>query len=492
MPPISFNSIPANNRLPFVFVEFDNSNASEGPNLLSYKALIMGQKLSGGTAVANVPVSVTSEAQAKTLFGEGSMLHHMVQRWFQNNRTTALVVMPLADNGSGVAAQGTLTFTGPASAAGAINLYVAGRKISVAVAASDTATAIASAVAAAITAAPELGLSAASSMGVVTMTYVHKGLVGNEVDVRLNYAEGESLPAGVGCTVVQLGVTTAGTLNPVLTSAISAMGEEWYHVIAFPYTDSTSLAALEAELSSRFGPERQIDGVAFAAKNAAHSALITLGDSRNSQHVSISPCYKHPSGPHQFAAGVAAVVALFGNVDPARPFQTLPIVGELPAVESDRFTNSERNLLLFDGISSNKVDSGGIIRLERLITTYQENPLGAPDVSYLDVTTMLTLMYLRYDFRTYFQVKYPRHKLADDGNRFGQGQAVMTPQVGRAEAIVKFRDWEELGLVENFDQFAAELIVERSATDRNRLDFLLPPDIINQLITVGAQISFIL
>lgn len=492
MPPVSFNSIPANNRLPFVFVEFNNANAVQGPNLLSYKALMLGQKLSGGTATADLPVSVTSEAQAKTLFGIGSMLHHMCQRWFDNNRSTALVVIPQSDNGAGVAAQGTLTFTGPASGAGAINLYVAGRKISVAVAASDTATAIAAAVAAAIAANPELGISAGASMGVVTMTYVHKGLVGNEIDVRLNYAEGESLPAGVGCTVVQLGTTTAGTLNPVLTSTISAMGEEWYHIIACAYTDATSLTALETELTDRFGPSRQIDGMLFAAKNAAHGALLTLGDGRNSPHVSISPCYKHPSGPHQFAAAVAAVAALYGNVDPARPFQTLPLASELPPVESDRFTNSERNLLLFDGISSNRVDSGGVIRLERLITMYQENPLGAADVSYLDVTTMLTLMYLRYDFRTYFQNKYPRHKLADDGTRFGQGQAVMTPAIGRAEAIVKFRDWEELGLVENFDQFVDELIVERNETDRNRLDFMLPPDIINQLITVGAQISFIL
>jgi hypothetical protein len=38
---------------------------------------------------------------------------------------------------------------------------------------------------------------------------------------------------------------------------------------------------------------------------------------------------------------------------------------------------------------------------------------------------------------------------------------------------------EELGLVENFDQFKTDLVVERNASDPNRLDFLLPPDIIN-------------
>lgn len=489
MPPISFNSIPANNRLPFVFVEFDNSNAVQGPALQAYRALMLGQKLSGGTAAADTPVRVTSVAQAKTLFGDGSMLHHMAEKWFANNKTTEMWVIPLADNGAGVAATGTLTFTGPATAAGAINLYVGGRKISVAVAAADTATAIAAAVAAAINALPYLGVTAAAALGVVTLTYVHKGLVGNEVDVRLNYFEGEALPAGVGATVAAL---SGGTLNPVLTAAISAMGETQYHIIAFPYSDAANLTAFEAELASRFGPTRQIDGMAFSAKNGNFAALTALGDSRNSPHVSIMECYKHPTSPADFAAAVASVAALYGNIDPARPFQTLAVAGELPPLEADRFTNEERNLLLFDGISTNFIDSGGVIRLERLITTYQENPLGADDPSYLDVTTMLTLSYLRYDFRNYFLLKYPRHKLADDGTRFGAGQAVITPAIGKAEAVAKFRQWEELGLVENFDQFKADLVVERNLTDRNRLDFLLPPDIINQLITVAARISFIL
>ena len=75
------------------------------------------------------------------------------------------------------------------------------------------------------------------------------------------------------------------------------------------------------------------------------------------------------------------------------------------------------------------------------------------DISYLDVNTPLTLAYLRYDFRNYILRKHPRHKLANDGTRYGAGQAVITPKVGKAEAIARFRVWEEQGLVENIDQF---------------------------------------
>jgi phage tail sheath gpL-like len=106
------------------------------------------------------------------------------------------------------------------------------------------------------------------------------------------------------------------------------------------------------------------------------------------------------------------------------------------------------------------------------------------------VTTLLTLLYLRYSFRARIASKYPRHKLADDGTRIGAGQAVITPKLGKAEAIAWFRDMEELGLVENFDQFKNDLVVQRNASDRNRLDFVLPPDIVNPLTVTAARVDF--
>ena len=55
-----------------------------------------------------------------------------------------------------------------------------------------------------------------------------------------------------------------------------------------------------------------------------------------------------------------------------------------------------------------------------------------------------------------------------------------------------FGTWEEKGLVEGIDRFKADLVVERNASDPNRLDFLLTPDLINQFIVGAAKIAFIL
>jgi len=134
----------------------------------------------------------------------------------------------------------------------------------------------------------------------------------------------------------------------------------------------------------------------------------------------------------------------------------------------------------------------GQVKIERMITTFQEDSFGNPSTALLDVNSVMTLSYLRYDFKVTFQAKYPRHKLANDGTNFAPGQAVITPKIAKAECIAIFRGWESLALVEGIDQFKRDLIVERNVSDPNRLDFLLPPDLVNQFRIGAAQIAFLL
>lgn len=489
---ISFNSISSSLRVPFVAVEFDGTRAQQGPALLAYRALIVGQKLAAGTAAADSLVRVTSVDQVITLAGRGSMLHRQALAWFAANKATEVWLGVLADNAGGVAATGTIVVSGPATATGSIVLYLGGERITVGVNSGDASTAIATAIGAAINAALDLPVTASVATSTVTLTFRHKGIVGNSYDVRHSFRDTESLPAGVGLTITALGGVVAGTLNPVLTTLIAAASTMWFQIVTHPYTDTTSLTAIEAELASRFGPMRAMDGLAITSMTGNFSAHTSLGGTRNSPH-SIIVAQPGPSPltpPMEFAAEVAAVIASAGAIDPARPFQTLSLSRALAPAETSQWTPSERNLFLFDGISTTRRTAGGGVALERMITTYQTSPAGADDTAYLDATTMLTLLYLRYSFRARMQLKYPRHKLANDGTLFGSGQAVITPKLGKAEAITWFREMEELALVEGFDQFKRDLVVERNVSDPNRLDFLLPPDLINGLLVTGAQIQF--
>ena len=72
----------------------------------------------------------------------------------------------------------------------------------------------------------------------------------------------------------------------------------------------------------------------------------------------------------------------------------------------------------------------------------------------------------------------------------GSGQAIINPNLMQAEAIAIFRDWEAAGYVEDVTQFKDDLIVERNATNPDRLDFRLPPNLVNQLRQIGANLQF--
>lgn len=488
---VAFNLIPSTLRVPSVMAEFDSSQAQQGAALLAYDCLILGQKLSTGTWPVDTFQRANSIADAIAGGGRGSMIHRQAIAWFAINPGTSLWFGVLADNGAGVAATGTILFTGAATAAGTISFYLGGVLVQVAVASGDLTTALATNTAAAINAKADLPVTASVSSSTVTLLFRHKGLTGNTYDVRTNYNPGEVLPAGVAMTITALGGVIAGTTAPSLTNLFAAMSNQWFEIWSHPYTDSTTLGAIEAELLSRAGPLRSIDGLAITSASGTLSALTALGLARNAQYSSIvaQGGINPLTPPMEFAAEVAALVARAAQNDPARPFQTLQMSNALPVARIDEFDLTERDLLLHDGIATTKSAPGGVVQLDRIVTTYQTNPSGQQDTAYLDSNTILNLLLLRYRFRVHFS-KYSRHKLAADGTRFNPGQPVMTPVLGKSEALTWFRDAEADGLVQNVAAFKAGLVVEINASDPNRLDFLLDPTLIGQLVVTAARIEF--
>ena len=484
---IDFNLIPVSLLVPGVFAEIDESKASSGPAVQKYRALILAQKTTGGSAAANVPVALPNAEDANALFGEGSMAARMAQAFRGRNLFTQLDVIPLDDDAAGVPATGTFPFVGTATAAGTIYFYIGGERLTAAVAVDDTETEVATAVVAAIDAAEGLPIIGAPAVGVVTVTARNDGTIGNSIDLRLNFNPGEALPAGITCIPTAM---TAGATDPVLTVAIAAMGETQYNVIAFPYIDATSLAAIEAELLDRWGPLRAIDGVAIAASQDTIGALQTLGDSRNSQFVSILGLDSFPGIPAERAAQVAGLVAFFGASDPARPFQTLRLSGLAPA-EIDRFTIQERNLLLEDGISTLVTGPGGAIQINRLVTTRTKNDQGFADTAFRDVNDVLQLGFYRFSWATRMGLRFPRHKLAQEiSGIFDGGQDILTPMGAKTESIAHYGELVALGIVQDPRFFADNTFFEIPATDPNRLNGVLAPRLTGQARVIATKVQF--
>lgn len=484
-----FNQVPSAVRVPFSYVEFSNSESSSGSGVQVYKILLIGQKLAAGAAAAGVPVRIQSEAQARTAFGAGSMLLDMAKASLKANNLTETWAIPLADDAAGVAAKSVITVTGPATSDGTIALYIGGTVYNVAVLTGDTAIAIAAAIVAKVNANSDAPVTAAvdgTDAFKVNLTNRHKGIFGNSMNIQTGYY-GETLPGGVGVSATAF---TLGTTNPSIAPAITGMGDDQYRSIALPYSDTANLTLMNAELSRRWGPLLTNDGHAFTATSLSSGAAQTLGLGQNSPFLTILSTFGSPTAPWTASAILAATVAYNSSIDPARPLQTLVLEGMLPALPQTRLTLSDRNVLLYSGVATTTVDAGGLVRLERAITTYKVDAQGNPDESYLDYETMAILSFLRYDFRRYFGVKYPRHKLGKDGTRYAPGSAVITPLVAKAECVALFRNWEEKGLVEDADQFKRDLLVEINSSNPNRLDFYLPPNLINGLRIIAAQIAF--
>ncbi|WP_260927368.1 phage tail sheath subtilisin-like domain-containing protein [Novosphingobium sp. 9] len=488
---IPFSNIPSNLRVPLFYAEIDPRYANTTP--LAQRGLLIGQMSEAGTFTPNVPIQMTSVLDAADGAGAGSVLAQMITAWRANDASGEVWVLPIADANGATAATGTLTVTGTATASGSIPLYIAGTLIAVTVSIGDTATIAGANIATAINAA-SVPVTAVAAAGVVTLTARNKGTVGNEVDLRLAYlgaAGGESVPAGLAIAIVAM---ANGATDPTITDAVAALGDKTYDFIATGLNDSTTLDILKtllADTTGRWSPTQQLYGHVFAAKSGTAGTLAALGVARNDQHLSIIGFADSPSPHWVWAAGIAGQAAVSLRDDPALPLQYLTCAGILAPPIASRFSFPVRNAtLLYSGISTWTADTSNNIVLENIVTTYVTNADGNADNSYLEVETLFTLMYVLRFMRSRIETKFGRVKLAADGTRVIAGSKVVTPKTIRADQIAAYRELEEAGFVQNADDFAKNLIVEKNATNPNRVDVLWPGTLIDQLRVFAMLVQF--
>lgn len=492
---ISFPSLPDTVRVPFAYAEFDPTGASDDPSIMPYCVLLAGQMLTSGKNAGKAePLTQQrpmSEAQANELFGRGSMLARMCAAYFKANSVTKMIAIGVADAAEGEKAAGGLNITGTVTSGAPLCLYIGGNLVRAAAPSGASAADVAENLCVAINANEDLPVTATYSSGQVTLTAKHAGECGNDIDVRLGYYD-EAAPGGLEVKITAL---SGGSGNPDPADIITAMGNDWFHVIAWPWNDNYSLAALRDELADRWGPLRQIDGQAIVVKRGTFGVVTTFASARNDKHLTVIPSEGSPTPTWEDAAACVGVVAYYGNNDPARGFNTLLVPGVLAPKAADRWPDfPEKNQGLFEGVSARYVAPDGTVRLQKLITTYRLNELGAEDKAFLSLNSPLTLSYLRYDWNNYLKLKYPRHKLAsdEDAENFAPSQPIMTPKLGKAEAIARMRDvWVPMGLVEGSAKFKETLLCERNAKNENRLDWLIRPDLVNQFEVAGTLIRHI-
>jgi phage tail sheath gpL-like len=481
-------------RVPGVQSEVDNSAAATGS--ANPKSLLIGQRLSTGTEAADTAARISNANDAAAKFGFGSVVHRMAIGAFANDPLGEHWAIGMDDDGAAAQATGTVTITVTTAVAGTIYLYIGGTRITYGVSAGEAQNDIATGLGAKITADTTLPVTAGVATHVVTLTAKNGGLLGNKIDMQSNYlgAEGgESTPGGVTVALVQM---SAGATDPDASGAIDAMLEDEYAFVYFSLPVATPLNLLQLEMddssTGRWGPERQLYGhVWYAYEAATVSNLSTFGNLRNDQHATCVGVVAVPTWEPEFAAAYGARCAESIKRDPAAPMSPpgLEVKGVLAPRRTSAMLSTERGILLTDGIAT-FTQNNNRVYLERSITTYQTDAGGGADASYLDVQTLKTLEKLLTDTKTRVPQTFPRFKLANNGFPIRPGQKVVTPDVLKGFFLSLYREWEAAALVENIADFAEALVVERSLTNVNAVDVLMPPDLINQFRNLRMRWQF--
>lgn len=492
---VTFSNIPSNQRAPFFFAEVDNSQANTATQ--EQNTLIIGQMLPSGTATPDEAVICGSTAQAVSLCGQGSLVAVMMDAYEQNDTAGTVWLLPIADSETGMtAAAGSISVDGAPTANGVIALYIAGVLVQVAVVPTDTLDVIAGAIVDAINADADLPVTAmippppdpegvnATAAVVLNVTAKNAGTPGNGIDIRLNY-EGtqgnEATPAGL---TIDITAMAGGAGVPDLTDALASLGDTNFDFIVFPYDDTTSLDAIGAFLNDQTGRwsySQEIYGHSFGITAGTYGDLTAKGESRNDQHATLMGVYDSPSPVWVWAAAMTGAAAPSLRNTPYRPLQTLVVRGVKAPPKASRFSLTERNTLLYSGISTFTVQSDGSVQIEKLITTYQKNGYGAPDDSYLNVETLFLLMYVIRDMKTIVTSKFGRVGLVADGTRLAPGLPIVTPSVIKAELISEYQTLEYNGYVQDSSGFSKGLIVTPNSDNPNRVDVLWDGVLANQL-----------
>lgn len=477
---IPIPDVSTNQLVGLALVQLDRQGTA--PSATPWKTAIIGQKTSAGSATANTLVQVTSAERATALFGVGSQLAIMCHAYLKNDPTGNLWAGVLADNGT-TKATGTIQVTAAATGDGTIKLRVFGKRIAVGVSAGDSANTIAAAIEAELDLHTYLPTVASVSTDTVTLTAKNAGVAGNTGRIEVNPDPGDVLPAGVALTLTQV---SGGSTDPAVTTLVTAMAAADIRNIIVHRTDDTIMDAIDAEMVSRWDATRAKRSHAFSCLVDSVSDLTTWSGSRNSPHqttfgLDFPPC---PEWEIAAAVGGAIVRSLRSHV--AVPLADLALLdsrGEAmpgPALSS-RFSSTENNTLGIAGVASLYTDQYGQLRTQACVTHYKTDGSGVADTTLRWTNTLYQVMYLIDDLETATRQYCAGKILMDDASVVEVGTPAVDPRLIKSHLVGRYRAHERAGIVEDTAGFAAAVVVERNATDANRVDILYPPDLANQL-----------
>jgi len=469
---INIPDIPGSIRKPGKYFTFNTSTALRNSPSNLQKVLLIGQCLAAGTVAALVPTDIYSSDDAATFFGPGSVLHLMAQAAIKANGYAYITCIALDDAGAGVAATGTIVLATNATAPGVARIWIGNQKVEAAVNTGDTPTVIGAALVAAAAAIPSLPVTIVNTADSLAFTAKNKGVLGNQI--LLSYETVNAIGTTGTVTAMRSGAT-----DPDITDALDVVAAERYQINVSAYNDSTSLEALAAQLVANGGPLEMRGEIGVAAVVGSVAASTTLAGLVNGYRVVLAELRGIKSLPYEIAAALGSAKSFIE--DPAQPLDDLVLNGiDAPAV-ADRFTRTEQETMLANGVAPLYVVPGEQIAVVRMITTYTVNSQDIADPSLLDITTITSLDYFRDDVRARLSLRFPHPKATS-----------RLPQQVINEVIDVMYVEEALEILRDTDTWKAFVQASYDAIDNTRLNIKIPASVVPGAHIFAGELDLIL
>lgn len=486
---IPFSNVPQT-LVPGPYIEIQAQRLSS-PGEHVRPTVLTGQMTASGTATENVAYLVSSSAQGRTLFGRGSCASHMIDAYLRNNPNSSVYCIGI-DDAVGTAATGTLQVTHAATGAGTIFLYVGGRRVTAAVGSSDTVDTIAAAIEAACDALPDLPVVASSATDTVTFTSIHKGTVGNGIDIRVNYRGangGEELPEGVTLTITAM---ASGATDPTLDGTTGLHADEYDFIVPW-ITSDTNLDNWQEVVAEYWLPVDQRMPYVIAGTSDTNANQLTLGGLRNAPHETVLGLPKSPTPGYEIAAALAGVATRILSNKPYIGLTGQKLAGVLAPASADRLTWAQRSALLDAGIATCTVGTDGTVYVERERATYKTDSSGAPDGAWLDMqrSTRARRIVRRCKARINRDFFSSGMVIVDDDRTVSAGEDAVSTSTVKGSLVAEADSMWVDKLISDLESFKNNIQVEQDGTDQNRINLYLPINQTAALRIIAAVANFV-
>lgn len=437
---------------------------------------------------------VFNALETADLYGFGSPLHLAVRQLLPSNGdgvgTIPILVYPLADDGSGVAATGDIAPGGAQTEAASYIIRVNNiDSEAFVISVGDDAEAIVIAMTAAIQAVLEMPVTAAAdltpSSEKVDLTSKWKGTSANDINVEVI----GSITAGTTFAVTQ---PAGGLVNPDVQPALDLFGTVLWQTMllnCLEVADTTALDAYSALGEERWGALVRKPLVVFTGNTTTGVLTATaVSDARPTDRTNVQLVAPGSNDlPFVVASRQLARIAPLANNNPPHDYGSQDATGLVPGPDDEQWTFFERDAAVKKGSSTVEVKDG-VVNVSDVVTFF--HPTGDPTPAYRYVVDIVKLQNIIFNLDLIFATaEWDGAPLIPD-NQPTTNRDAKTPKAAKAAVAAMLDSLALNAIISDPETAKANIIAEINATNPKRLDLCITVQLSGNTNIISISLRF--